>query len=274
MGDEMKFLILWLCMISSALAQSENLQWNRYETQNFVILSLDNEQGNWLNSNLESLKSDCLNRWGFPDDKFTKECRIFCVPNKDLLKKLFKIDEPKVEIKKDISVVWTISQDSKSISKSLMMVCLSELEEKQKIQIGFWFKKGASELNGQVHEIQNEISALHKFISRDDLMFTSKKMFEITENEYLKLNEKEKKLFDIQATTLCLMLRKEFGEAHLQGFLRFSGKNNPENVLKVIYNFQSYSHFDKQYIRYMKDLSSDIIKEKTPIAYLKVQSVN
>jgi hypothetical protein len=45
----------------------KNLQWNRYVTKNFTILSIDNEKGKILSESIEEIKTSSLVRWGFPD---------------------------------------------------------------------------------------------------------------------------------------------------------------------------------------------------------------
>ena len=75
----------------------KSLEWNRYVTKNFTILSIDNQKGKQLAETIDSLKSLSLTKWGFPDVKFTKECRVFCVPNYNLLKKLFNLNASKVQ---------------------------------------------------------------------------------------------------------------------------------------------------------------------------------
>ena len=80
-------------------------------------------------------------------------------------------------------------------------------------------------------------------------------------------------MFDQQSMILCLMLRKEFGESKLQGFLRISSNNNPQDVLKLVYGFDGYEHFDKQYYLFMKELSEDIVENKTPNSYLEIKPV-
>ena len=54
----------------------KDLAWNRYATKSFVIMSIDDAQGKWMSDNLEVIKIWCLERWGFPDFQFTKECRV------------------------------------------------------------------------------------------------------------------------------------------------------------------------------------------------------
>jgi len=264
-------------------ADLKDLAWNRYTTDNFVILSIDNAQGKWLSENIESIKKWCLSRWGFPDDshrKFSKECRIFCVPNKTLFKKLFSLEQSKIEVRKkanqlDMTVMWLVLDDkpSRIIPPYLTQVCLAEFEATNNVSLGFWFKRGSALLNGTVPDARQQMVNLSNVVSNDQPMFTSEKMFTLTEEDYLKESAENKQIFDQEAIALCVMLRKEFGEAKLQGMLRISSKNNPQDVLRVIYGFSGYSHFDKQYIRFMRDLSGEVVNGKTPDAYLEIKPV-
>ena len=38
-------------------AEFKDLSWNRYTTENFVIVSIDDKQGKWLSENIEKIKS-------------------------------------------------------------------------------------------------------------------------------------------------------------------------------------------------------------------------
>lgn len=261
----------------------KDLVWNRYTTENFVILSIDNAQGKWLSQNIETIKKWCLSRWGFPENsrgKFTKECRVFCVPDKTLLKKLFSLEQSKVEARKkdgqlDMTVMWLVLDDkpNKTIPTFLTQVCLAEFESSNNVSLGFWFKRGASLLNGTVPDVRQHIVNLSEKVRKDTPMFTSEKMFTLTEEEYLKETDDTRRVFDQEAVALCIMLRKEFGEAKLQGFLRMSSKNDPQDVLRVVYGFSGYSHFDKQYVRFMRDLTTDVVSGKTPDSYLEITPV-
>jgi cellobiose phosphorylase len=110
-------------------------------------------------------------------------------------------------------------------------------------------------------------------LKKDQPIFVSEKMFTMTEEDYNKESVANKLVFDQQAVALCVMLRKEFGEAKLQGFLRIGSKNNSQDVLRVVYGFSGYGHFDKQYIRFMRDLTSDVLNNKTPDSYLEIRPV-
>lgn len=284
------FALIWFNLVSITKAQEiiypygasastdfelKDLEWNRYATENIVIMSIDNEQGKWLSENIDKIRSWCLTRWGFPESKFTKECRIFCVPNKQLLKKLFNLEQSKVEMRSDLTVIW-LSLDDKPVRllpPLLTQICLVEFEARHNVNISWWYKRGASQLNGSVEDIKQSISGLNDMIKKDQPIFVSEKMFTMTEEDYLKQTIENRKIFDQQAIALCIMLRKEFGEAKLQGFLRISSKNNSQDVLKVVYGFSGYEHFDKQYISFMRDLTSDVLNNKAPDSYLEIKPV-
>lgn len=255
----------------------EGLQWNRYTTDNFVILSIDNDQGRWLYQNVEKIKLRSLIRWGFPrtSDDFTQECRIFCVPDKTLMKKLFSIDGSKVEVRKDVTVAWLILDEkpAKSVAPYISQICFAEFEKWQKVQLGFWFKRGASILNSGPAVARSRLEDLAKNITQDHQLFTSKKIFSFTEQDYNQETEENREIFDQEAVALCVLLRKEFGEAKLQGMLRISNRNDPETVLNAVYGFNDYNHFDKQFIRFMRDLSNEINKGKVPDGYLDIKAV-
>ena len=51
----------------------EGKQWNRWTTKNFVICSINNDQAQYLNKNLEDLKTWIYTRWGFSDMDFNSE---------------------------------------------------------------------------------------------------------------------------------------------------------------------------------------------------------
>lgn len=251
----------------------KKLQWNRYVTQNFVILSIDNSQGLWLKDNIEKIKTWCLSRWGFVDSDYTKECRIFCVPDKKLLEDLFHTKSPKIEIRKNLNILWLVLDDNpyRSINEYLTEICIKEYELSSNTNLGLWFKKGASQLARSTNEIKISLLLVLKKIKNKEILYFTDELFTLKETEYQTLNQKDKNLFDEQAMILCLFLRKEFGEAKLQGFLRISSNNDIQDVLKMVYNFNGFSQFDKQYIRFMNDLVNDVRIGKTPNSYLEIK---
>lgn len=254
-----------------------SLKWNRYTTKNFTILSIDDKQGKWLEENLESIKKWCLSRWGFENIDFNKECRIFVVPNKEMLKTLFNIVEPKVEIRKkndelDLSVVW-LSLDSNPanvIPTFITHVCLQNLQEKYKVKFDLWFERGISELNNTIPEAKDDLKGIAKNIIENNPMFTSEKLFNLKAEDFYKLSESKQQMFDNQSLALVLMLRKEFGETKLHNFVKTVPEQGYQTMLNKIYGFKNYDHFDKSYFTYLKDISNEIIKNKVPDSYIQI----
>lgn len=249
------------------------MEWNRYVGKNFTILSIDNEKGKELVDSLENLKKSALTRWGFPDVKFTKECRVFVVPDYELLKKLFGLNIGKVQLRKELNVIWCVGDDkpNKSILPYLTQVCLYEYEQVESTNLPVWFKRGCVTLNTSVSDVRETLKPFNEIARKEQFTHSAEQMFTATEEDYNKQTNENKKIFDQQAALLCLMLRKEFGQFKLQGFLRLQARNKPEDVLQLIYGFKGFSQFDKQYVRYMKDLCADIADDHTPDSYLEIK---
>ena len=139
--------------------------------------------------------------------------------------------------------------------------------------MGFWFKRGASILNSGPVAARSRLEELANNVTQDRQLFTSKKIFSFTEQEYNQETEENREIFDQESVALCVLLRKEFGEAKLQGMLRISNKNDPETVLNAVYGFNDYNHFDKSFVRFMRDLRGEITKGKVPDGYLDIKAV-
>lgn len=254
----------------------KDLQWNRYTTTNFTILSIDDGQGRWLAANMESIKMWCVTRWGFPDFKFTTECKVVCVPNRKLMKKLFNLTESKYEVRRkdgrvEASAMWLILDDkpAMTIPVPLSHICFAEFQARHQVKMGCFAHHGMSLLNGTIPEIRARIGTL---ATRMDST-SAEKMLSITEEDYVALTPAARGFFDSQAMVLCLLLRKEFGEAKMQGFLRMSSRNSPQAVLQKVYRFRDFRQFDESYSRYTGDLTREVLASRTPDSYLNIRPV-
>jgi hypothetical protein len=246
------------------VAQNEDLVWNRYTTENFTILSIENKQGRWLHYNIENIKSWCLKRWGLPNIKFEKECRIMVVPNKELLKKLFNISESKYEArmvdgKLEIIALW-LSLDSEedlvdTVPYFVTICSLLEIDEKFNTKSNILLTKGMAEINRSLVKIKENLKA----VNIDDKDIVSVFNLDVKKMSQDDLNK---------SLIISLMLRKEFGESKFLRFL-FSNKNTKDS-LSLIYGFDPDS-FSKSYNRYCKDISKDIKDNKVPDFYLQVE---
>lgn len=247
----------------------QDLVWNRYTTENFTILSIENKQGKWLYYNIENIKSWCLKRWGLPNINFEKECRIMVVPNKELLKKLFNISESRYETrmvdgKLEIIAVW-LSLDTEGdlvdVVPYFVTICsILEIDHKFNIKSNLLLANGVAELNRSLSNIKDTIK-IASIVDGKDIVNT----LSVDATKYKKMSQEDSNNFELKSVVISLMLKKEFGESKFLRFL-FSNKNT-EDSLGLIYNFDPDS-FTKSYVRYCKDLSSEIKENKVPDFYL------
>ena len=116
----------------------EGKVWNRWTTKNFVVCSLNDKQAQYLHKHLELVKAWAFSRWGLYDIDFSAECRLICVDDKALFKKLFNLENSKVEIRRDkdgkieMAVIFLLldGDPSRTVPIPLTEVCLAEFEQK------------------------------------------------------------------------------------------------------------------------------------------------
>lgn len=250
----------------------KNLVWNRYITNNFTILSINDDQGYWMKNNIENIKSWCLTRWGLPDVKFSKECRVFCVPNSAMLKKLFNLDSSKMEIRTkdgslEITAMWLALDEKPSnlIPVQVSEIIFTEFEYANKFKFPLWAKKGMALMNSSIADIKNE------FISLSDAKNVVENILNMSQDQFDKLTFDKKNQFIKQSAALILMIRKEFGEVKLHSFLKVSYQNGSLEALQKVLGFSGYSDFEKTYLRYTNGLSKDISQKATPDSYLQIK---
>lgn len=256
-------------------SKTESLQWNRYVSRNFTVLSIDDRQGEWLYKNLENMKSWSLTRWGFPDFDPTKEYRIFCVPLKKDLKKFFNLDEQRSEYRKDVAVIWLSLDEkpSKSVSPYLTHILIKDFADKYSLKIDFWFMMAISELNSHPDYFKNNFSQIQNLIQAGKPLYGLNYLLNMNYDKYLKESPERQNLFCTQSSILLLMLRKEFGQQKLINYIKISKDNDFESCLKKIYNYDSIGDFEKKYMKYMFDLTKNIKENKVPENYFDIKEV-
>jgi hypothetical protein len=258
----------------------KDLKWHKWTTKNFVVLAINETQGKFLANNIEKIKAWSLSRWGVPKTEalnfnFSAECRVFCVPDKTLMKKLFGIETSRVEIKRqqdkiELSVIWLVLDDIplKTIPVPLSEVCFSEFNQRYNNKISYCILRGMCLLNSPVLNIRLELVEL----SKNKEVYFSQSMFEMTFDQWNKLSEDKKKTFDRECIVLCLLMRKEFGETKLYNFFSAEKIQSPEAALNFVYGFSDYKKFDVSLFRYTKELCSDVVAGKTPDSYLIIKA--
>lgn len=255
--------------------------WNRWTSENFVVCALDEDQASYLNQNLEKIKTWIYSRWGLEDSKFAAECRIICVSDKVLFKKLFGLSSSKAEIRKDnsgrikLTVVYLLfdSKPSNVIPPPLTEVCLAEYEQRTNVKFSWWVHRGMSRLNATVNDIKTDLTNLKPLVDKDQPMYFSQGILNMTESDYIKQSEANRLIYDYCSSVFCLLLRKEFGQDKFLEFLTASAVGNkPENALINTYHFDGFNDFDVVFKSYVFDLIDDIVNNKTPDKYLQVNA--
>jgi hypothetical protein len=232
----------------------KDLIWNRYQTDNFTILSIDKKQGEYLFKNIESIKKECLRRWGLKDTVLSKDCRIMVTPNKELLRRLFGLQSHRIEFRDNVAAIWLDSENpnefNDSVKEVITEVCFRDLDP----SLSFVACKGLSNLNTSLDNIKQILSRVMETQPGTNFL-------KVTEKDYQKMNQENKDKFDTESLVFCLMLKKEFGSNKLLEY--FLGKN------EKICGFDSKS-LNSSYNRYYRDIFNELKKDKIPDSYLNI----
>jgi len=257
-------------VVTASTNDLKNLQWNRYTTDNFTILSISDKQGRWFYNNIGQIKNWCLSRWGVSNYSLKQECRIMIVPNKELLKKFFNLDENHVEFREkdgklDIVAVWLCLEENKKeqivddIPRIISSICIRDMISNNKIADKKFIEVGISLLNQSTNKIKSIIGNTENF----DINF-----LKTTNEEYNKLSDKLKEDYNNKSLIFCLMLKKEFGEFNFLKLMFL--KENNINSIEKIYSF-NFSDLDSSANRFFKDIKEAVKNEKIDNRYLKVE---
>lgn len=255
--------------------------WNRWTSDNFTVLSLNDIQAQYLHKHLELVKVWLFTRWGMYDIPFNSECKMICVDDPELYYKMFKIREPLVEIRRDENgkiqetVIFVLINDAPShtVPVPLTEVCMAEFSQLYNQDFPWFLVRGMSLLNGALDQIRANFHEFTPYVKGNKPVYFSKGMFEMSKDEYLALDAEKRRIFDYSAMTLALLVRKEFGENKFHWFIKTCCEQGGEAALKEVLNFQSTDDFDKTLRRYMIDITRDIESGKTPDDYLQIQKV-
>lgn len=260
----------------------EGLSWNRWTSKNFVVCSLNDPQAQYLHKHLELVKGWTFSRWGMYDIDLSVPCKLLCVDNKDIYRKLFNLESTKVEVRRNGSgkitetVIFLLinGPPSHTVPIPLAEICISEFAQKYNADFGVWTYKGMSNLNGTLEQIRSRILETKTKLDKNEPLFFSKGLLETNFEQYKILSEDDKKIFDDCSTIFTLMLRKEFGQEKYLKFLQKTSEGPPENAVKSVLMFKDYNELDQSIKRYMIDLSNDVSLGKTPDSYLQIKERN
>ena len=233
----------------------KDLQWYRYTTKNFEILSIDREQGVWLSEYLEKLKTWTQKRWGLTDIPYGKQCMVICVPQQEIFSKWFRqrdIVPAEVETKnvdgspRQVYVIW-ISGDTGFLTNSLPekfgLVNLINYESTfSGVKLPQWMHTGMSALNNDVKSVRTLLGSLDQNKTYDIRSIDNKG----------------------QAAAVCLFLKKQHdGSARFVKFMEVCSKSSLEQAIRV-YGWTGYNDFNRSLNAYVRALVYDIRVGKTP----------
>lgn len=254
----------------------KNLVWNRWETTNYVILSIDHKQGLWLYENIESMKEWSVVRWGLPNVNYPKRvnvttvgaeagCMVICVPNKETMQKIWRRDSNYTEVKKsakgiDRNFMLLILDKSpaETMPSRLTVAHMKELENKLETTFNLVIIRGVATLNESLPQIKARIA----YVGQAKNLPSVKSLFSMTEKEWVA----QEYLYDSLAATVCLMLRREFGQDKFHALLT----PVTEKKFQEIYKFKGFDDFEVTWRRYINNLVQDVKNNKTPDHYLQI----
>lgn len=247
----------------------KGLQWNRYVNKNFVILSIDDRQGRKLSNNILDISSSFFSDWNLDNEELFNECRIFCVPNDNLLKKLFDVESSKVEIRKneegetDINVIWVSlnNNNEEVLSPYLTRVIFFN----SKLNLPWFFIRSAEILNSTKEEKNLILNSIVLFYEKEH--FSCSDLFSVSFSDYSSFSKEDKLKFDSQIVVMVLMLKKELGSLKLSSFLK--SKNKLDDKLSKIYGYDGLKEFQVKYDMYFHDIAEDAKNNKVPLIYLE-----
>jgi len=251
-------LFVLICSFSQGSEPDQSLVWNKWDTENFTILSIDKNDGISIKNSVEDVKNDFCSSWGLPKFTLSVPCKILCVPNNDSLSKLFGLQKSRFEVRTDsqgktsLCAIWVSQEEIGKLPELLSEVLISDSVNPTNLKL--FMRRGISSLCQNFEDITNDLSN-----SDFDL-----KVFSQDESGWNKMSLQEKEKFDRQAMVTCLMLRKEFGKEH---FKQFVDTDQTLSAVSDVYGF-SEKEFESTLERYTSNISADIINKLFDKNYL------
>lgn len=234
---------------SVASKTTDGTVWNKWETENFVILSIDYGFGDRLRSSVESDRESVCLSWGVVPSPLPVKCKIVCVPSATMLAELFSIESPRCETR----------GGDKSVPK----------------EIAIWLDQGRSSclrgflLSVSLHDaplyLQRGTNALASRESSDDIASLENPSFDgffITSSALSDLDRDARFQFDRESAVLCLLARREFGSLL---FSSLSRGLSPDSAM----GFPDEKSFAETARRYFSNLKADLQSGRIPRSYLE-----
>jgi len=226
----------------------EGLSWNKWDTDHFVVISLDKSEGSALKSQVESMRSSVVGRWGIKPNSGLN-CKLVCVPDAKMLKRLFGLSEPAFEVLgsdgsgRSSCAIWF------DMERSLLLPSLLAEAELSSDRSGDLARFGIPALERSPSHVREVVSSC----SDADL------------KTFLASKDRSSEGFRRGAVVACLMVRKELG------LVAFSGATGSSDPLHKSLGFGTEERLYSTLSRYRSNLVEDIRNGRTPDEYLGVK---
>jgi len=230
----------------------EGLVWNKWDTDHFVVLSIDKPQGRDLFSDIEAVRMDTLNRWGLSTEG-SFFCKLVCVPDADMLRKLFGLKEPRCEVSRsksgdaEFAAIWV---DSSRIGLLASLIAEAELE----------YSPHHAFLRRGVPAVERGAESVRFSLPRASDSTCSSLLDAKASEAALKADPQG---FEANCALLCLMLRREYGRKAFGEASSCQATSLHEEM-----GFGTPADLDATFARFRDNLLRDIEVGATPDEYL------
>lgn len=236
---------------SGAKSDLEGLEWNKWDTEHFVVISIDRASGSLMREEAESVREQFMDRWGLKS-RTDGRCKLVLVPDARMLKRLFGLSAPRCEVRSSSSgspeaVIW-IDEERVELLPSLV----AELELSNH---GFrsFARRGIPILERSAPEVREKLGAM----GDPPLVTVLGDAKPDSDAEDL----------DRNSAMLCLMVRKELGSRAFAA----AAISSPRQVHEEL-GFASLDEMDRTFRRYRAYLLSDLrVIGRVPDEYLGVR---
>lgn len=223
----------------------EGLSWHKWDSDNFVVISLDGSSGSSMKSAAEETRKDLLARWGVAKAA-SRSCKIVHVPDAKMLKRLFGLSSPRFEVRSAAPgdapecAIWIDGERGNLLPSLIAGVEFSSGDFRP------FVAEGVPLLESPASLVREELLA-----SKDS-----------PPGRVLGQGGGESSAAN--SAIACLLLRKEFG-AGLFG--RSSRKDSP--AVHAALGFRSEKDLHGTLSRYRANLIEDLKSGRTPDKYLR-----
>ena len=203
-------------------SQPRRLAWYRWTTGQFEILSVNDTQAQYLYANVENIKKWTYTRWNLKNYKMALPCRLVCVDEPRLFKRLFNLDRSRVEMRYDddgkpSSIVAYLLLDpsagtpSQSLPAIMTRVCLLNIDARFGVQTPPFVSFGMSGLNQTVSQIREFRARGAQQIKEKKNQFSVDEILGSTQEEYSEFSSEERLEFQLNSVLFADFVVSEFG---------------------------------------------------------------